>query len=233
VHPAGNAGTHIHFLDPVSVAKQVWSISYQDIISIGKLFTTGDLSVDRVFSIAGPMVKNPRLVKSRLGANITELLADELNLGESRNISGSVFGGRTAKNTVDYVGRYAHQVSVLEEPSEREFMGWLSPGANKFSVMNIYISKLFSGKLFNFTTTTNGSDRAMVPIGTYEKIMPLDILPTQLLRALIVGDTEQAQLLGCLELDEEDLALCTFVCPGKYEYGPILRDNLTRIDKEG
>jgi Na+-transporting NADH:ubiquinone oxidoreductase subunit A len=124
-------------------------------------------------------------------------------------------------------------VSVIEEPQDREFMGWLSPGTNKFSVMNIYLSKLFSGKLFNFTTTTNGSDRAMVPVGTYEGIMPLDILPTQLLRSLIVGDTEQAQLLGCLELDEEDLALCTFVCPGKYEYGPILRDNLTRIEKEG
>lgn len=233
MHPAGNAGTHIHFLDPVSDAKQVWSISYQDIIAIGKLFITGELSVERVFSIAGPMVKNPRLVKSRLGANVTELLAGELKSGGNRCISGSVFGGRTAKNTVDYVGRYAQQVSVLEETADREFMGWLSPGANKFSVMNIYISKLFSGKLFDFTTTTNGSDRAMVPIGTYEKIMPLDILPTQLLRALIVGDTEQAQLLGCLELDEEDLALCTFVCPGKYEYGPILRDNLARIEKEG
>jgi Na+-transporting NADH:ubiquinone oxidoreductase subunit A len=233
VHPAGNAGTHIHFLDPANDSKQVWSISYQDIIAIGKLFTTGELSVERIFSIAGPMVKNPRLVKSRLGANITDLLAGELKSGGNRCISGSVFGGRTARNTVDYVGRYAQQVSVLEETTEREFMGWLSPGANKFSVMNIYISKLFSGKLFNFTTTTNGSDRAMVPIGTYEKIMPLDILPTQLLRALIVGDTEQAQLLGCLELDEEDLALCTFVCPGKYEYGPILRDNLTRIEKEG
>jgi Na+-transporting NADH:ubiquinone oxidoreductase subunit A len=83
------------------------------------------------------------------------------------------------------------------------------------------------------TTTTNGSERAMVPVGSYEKIMPLDILPTQLLRSLIVGDTEMAQALGCMELDEEDLALCTYVCPGKYEYGPILRDNLTRIEKEG
>jgi Na+-transporting NADH:ubiquinone oxidoreductase subunit A len=83
------------------------------------------------------------------------------------------------------------------------------------------------------TTTTNGSERAMVPVGSYEKVMPLDILPTQLLRALIVGDTEMAQALGCLELEEEDLALCSYVCSGKYEYGPILRDNLTRIEKEG
>ncbi|MFT6265826.1 MAG: Na+-transporting NADH:ubiquinone oxidoreductase subunit A [Oleiphilaceae bacterium] len=232
-HPAGNAGTHIHFLDPVSSKKQVWSISYQDIIAIGKLFTSGELYVDRVVSLAGPVVKKPRLVKTRLGANITELVADEIKSEGHRIISGSVFGGRTARNSVDYLGRYANQVSVLGETSEREFMGWLSPGPNKFSMMNIYISKLFSGKLFNFTTTTNGSDRAMVPIGAYERVMPLDVLPTQLLRSLLVGDTEQAQLLGCLELDEEDLSLCTFVCPGKHEYGPILRDNLTRIEKEG
>src|SRR5690554_4894621 len=111
-------------------------------------------------------------------------------------------------------------------------MGWLSPGPNKFSVLNIYLSKLDPGKLFNFTTPTNGSERAMVPVGAYEEVMPLDILPTQLLRSLIVGDIETAMQLGCLELDEEDLALCTYVCPGKYEYGHILRDNLTLIEKD-
>ena len=232
-HPAGNAGTHIHFVDPVSATKTVWTVGYQDVIAIAKLFLTGQLSTDRVVALAGPMVNKPRLVKTRVGANISELTAGELKSGTSRKISGSVLGGRTAKNSVDFVGRYANQVSVISEPDERELFGWLSPGTNKFSVMNIYLSKLFSGKLFDFSTTTNGSERAMVPIGAYEKVMPLDILPTQLLRALIVEDTEEAQLLGCLELDEEDLALCTFVCPGKYEYGPILRKNLTRIEIEG
>jgi len=232
-HPAGNVGTHIHYLDPVSASKTVWSIGYQDVIAIGKLFITGELNVDRIFSIAGPMAKKPRLVRSRLGANISELLSGEVSDGRHRNISGSVFGGRTAKHVVDFVGRYACQISILGETKEREFMGWLSPGLNKFSVLNIYLSKLLPAKLFDFSTTTNGSDRAMVPVGTYESVMPLDVLPTQLLRALIVGDTEEAQLLGCLELDEEDLSLCTFVCPGKYEYGPILRSNLTLIEKEG
>lgn len=232
-HPAGNAGTHIHFLDPVSATKTVWAIGYQDVIAIGHLFVSGQLYVDRVFALAGPMVKKPRLIRSRLGACISELVEGELKSGDCRKISGSVLGGRTARSVVDYVGRYANQITVLEEGYQREFMGWLSPGVNKFSVMNIYLSKLFGGKRFNMTTTTNGSERAMVPVGSYEEVMPLDILPTQLLRALIVGDTEQAQLLGCLELDEEDLALCTFVCPGKYEYGPILRENLTQIEKDG
>jgi Na+-transporting NADH:ubiquinone oxidoreductase subunit A len=232
-HPAGNAGTHIHFLDPVSATKTVWTIGYQDVIAIGHLFTSGTLYTDRVFALAGPMVRKPRLLRSRLGACVSELVEGEVLAGDVRRISGSVFGGRTARSVCDYVGRYANQISVLAEGNQREFMGWLSPGLNKFSTLNIYLSSLMGGKRFNFTTTTNGSERAMVPVGAYEEVMPLDILPTQLLRSLIIGDTEQAQLLGCLELDEEDLALCTFVCPGKYEYGPILRDNLTRIEKEG
>ena len=114
-----------------------------------------------------------------------------------------------------YISRYATQISVLTEGRERPFLHYVGAGLNRFSVLPIYLSKLFGAKKYNFTTSTNGSERAMVPVGAYEKIMPLDILPTQLLRALIVGDTETAQLLGCLELDEDDLALCTFVCPGK------------------
>lgn len=232
VHPAGNAGTHIHYLDPVSANKTVWTVGYQDVIAVGKLFTTGLLSSERIISLAGPQVENPRLIRTLLGANLEEITAGQLKPGESRVISGSVFGGRSGGSAVKYLGRYHNQVSVLEEGRERTLLHYLRPGFKSFSVLPIYISKL-TGGLFNFTTSTNGSERAMVPVGAYEKVMPLDILPTQLLRSLIVGDTESAQKLGCLELDEEDLALCTFVCPGKYEYGPILRNNLTRIEKEG
>lgn len=232
-HPAGNVGTHIHFLDPVSASKTVWSVGWQDVIAIGKLFTTGQLNVERVISLAGPQVEQPQLVQTRLGANLIELTAGLLKAGENRIVSGSVFGGRNAIGPFSFLGRYHNQVTVLLEGRERPFLHYLQAGSSRFSVLPIYISRLFKGKQFNFTTSTNGSERAMVPVGSYEKVMPLDILPTQLLRALIVGDTETAQKLGCLELDEEDLALCTFVCPGKYEYGPILRDNLTRIEKEG
>lgn len=233
-HPAGLPGTHIHFLDPVNAHKTVWQVSYQDVIAIGKLFVTGRLSVERVVALAGPMVDKPRLVRTRLGANLDELTAGELKVGKPvRVISGSLFGGRSARGACAWLGRYHQQVSCLEEGTEREMLHYLRAGVEKHSVMNLYISKLNPGKLFNFTTSTNGSPRAMVPIGNYEEIMPLDILPTQLLRYLIVGDTDMAQKLGCLELDEEDLALCSYVCAGKYEYGPILRDNLTRIEKEG
>lgn len=232
-HPAGLAGTHIHFLDPVSASKSVWSLGYQDVIAIGKLFSTGRLWVERVVSLAGPVVEKPRLVRTRLGASLDELTAGELQPGANRVISGSVLGGRTAHGAFAYLARYHVQVSCLREGKEREMLHYLRAGSEKHSVFNIYVSKLLGGKKFPFSTTTNGSPRAMVPTGNYEEVMPLDILPTQLLRALIVGDTEVAQKLGCLELDEEDLALCTYVCAGKYEYGPILRDNLTRIEKEG
>ncbi|NLY13801.1 MAG: Na(+)-translocating NADH-quinone reductase subunit A [Gammaproteobacteria bacterium] len=232
-HPAGLPGTHIHYLDPVNAERTVWQIGYQDVIAIGKLFVTGQLWVERVISLAGPVVKQPRLVRTRLGANASDIVKDELQAGNNRVISGSVLGGRTARGVCDFLGRYHNQLSCLAEGNERQMLHYLRPGVDKFSVLNIFISKLFANKKFAFTTTTNGSERAMVPVGSYEKVMPLDILPTQLLRALLVGDTDVAQKLGCLELDEEDLALCTFACPGKYEYGPILRDNLTRIEQEG
>ncbi|UEG62934.1 Na(+)-translocating NADH-quinone reductase subunit A [Stutzerimonas chloritidismutans] len=232
-HPAGLAGTHIHFLDPVSASKSVWTIGYQDVIAVGKLFTSGRLSVERVVALAGPVVEQPRLVRARLGANLDELTAGELQPGANRVVSGSLLGGRTAHGAFAYLGRYHQQVSCLREGKEREMLHYMRPGVEKHSILNIYISKLMAGKKFAFSTSTNGSPRAMVPVGNYEEVMPLDVLPTQLLRALIVGDTEVAQKLGCLELDEEDLALCSYVCAGKYEYGPILRDNLTRIEKEG
>jgi Na+-transporting NADH:ubiquinone oxidoreductase subunit A len=232
-HPAGLPGTHMHFLDPVSSTKNVWQIGYQDVIAIGKLFTTGQLWVERVVALAGPVVHKPRLLRTRLGANVDELSAGELQAGFNRLISGSVLGGRTARGPLAYLGRYHQQLSCLHEGDERELLHYLRAGVNKHSVLNIFISKLQAAKRFAFDTSTNGSPRAMVPVGNYEQVMPLDILPTQLLRYLIVGDTEMAQKLGCLELDEEDLALCTYVCAGKYEYGPILRDNLSRIEKEG
>ena len=232
-HPAGLPGTHIHFLDPVGPRKSVWYLNYQDTIAIGKLLTSGRLWAERIIALGGPVVKNPRLLQTRVGACVSELARGELASGEHRLISGSVLGGTTAAGALDFMGRYHLQISALAEGREREFLGWQKPGADKFSIKNVFASKLTPGKQFALTTSIEGSKRAMVPVGSYEQIMPLDILPTQLLRALIVGDTDEAQALGCLELDEEDLALSTFVCPGKYDYAPLLRQNLDRIEKEG
>jgi len=233
VHPAGNVGTHIHFLKPVNANRQVWHINYQEVITIGELFVTGRLNCDRVIAIAGPLVKEPRLIRTKQGANIEELLKDQIDPNDERVISGSVFNGHIAVHHRAFLGRYHNQISVLAEGREKELFGWLHAGVDKFSVTNAFISHLTPKKQFPLNTSTHGSERAIMPIGSYERVMPWDILPTQLIRAIVVGDTDGAQELGCLEFDEEDLALCTFVCPGKYEYGPILRDVLTTIEKEG
>ncbi|WP_394250740.1 Na(+)-translocating NADH-quinone reductase subunit A [Vibrio profundi] len=232
-HPAGLAGTHMHYLYPVNAENVAWSINYQDVIAFGKLFLTGEIYTDRVVSLGGPVVNNPRLVRTQLGASLEELTDSELMPGEVRVISGSVLSGVEASGPHAYLGRYHQQVSVLREGRDKDLFGWAMPGKNKFSVTRSFLGHLFKGQLFNMTTTTNGSDRSMVPIGNYERVMPLDMEPTLLLRDLCAGDIDSAQALGALELDEEDVALCTFVCPGKYEYGQLLRECLDTIEKEG
>jgi len=234
-HPSGLPGTHIHFLDPVNETKTVWHIGYQDVVAIGKLFAEGTLMNNRVVSIAGPAIREPRIVRTQLGASITDLTKGELSNELARVISGSVLSGRIARCPTDFLGRYHSQVSAIEEGTKRDFLGWAMPGFKKFSVSKAFASAFSGGApaLLPMSSSTQGSKRAIVPIGMFEQVMPLDIVATPLLKSLIVNDTETAQTLGCLELDEEDLALCTFVCPGKNEYGPLLRDCLTHIEREG
>ena len=234
-HPSGLPGTHIHFLDPVGAAKSVWFINYQDVAAIGLLFLTGELPVERVVAIGGARAKEPRLVRTRIGASLEDLLEGEIEDPETtRVISGSVLSGRKGHGPEAWLGRFHLQVSLLPEGDNRDFINWLLPGMKRFSIRKVYGGSLFRGwKRFPLSTSQEGSERAMVPIGMFESVMPLDVLPTQLLRALIVGDNDQAQELGCLELDEEDLALCSFVCPGKTDYGTILRERLEEIEKDG
>lgn len=232
-HPAGLVGTHIHTLDPVGPSKKVWHINYQDVIAVGALFTTGEIDNSRVVAIGGPVAKKPRLVTTILGASLEQLVANESTEESVRVISGSVLNGTRASGPNAYLGRYHVQVSLIKEDKEKKLFGWIMPGSNQHSITRAYLGHLNTKRLFDMTSTTNGSDRSMVPIGNYERIMPLDVLPTLLLRDIISGDTDGAQTLGALELDEEDLALCSYVCPGKYNYGPILRDCLTKIEQEG
>ena len=232
-HPAGLPGTHIHFLSPVGLKHSVWHVGYQDVAAIGHLFSTGRLDVERVVSLAGPTVTRPRLLRTRLGAALDPLVAGELADGEQRVVSGSVLDGRTAMGGVHgYLGRYHLQISALAEAGERELFGWIRPGGEKFSIWRVVAGAFRRGGGVKLNTSTQGGRRAMVPIGSFERVMPLDIMPTFLLRALLMGDMERGIDLGALELDEDDLALCTFVCPGKAEYGPLLRQLLERIEKE-
>ena len=232
-HPSGLVGTHIHFLRPVGGDVQVWHLNYQDVIACGHLFLTGEIYTERVIALAGPVVTEPRLIRTCIGASLDELTLNELKPGEIRVISGSVLSGVQAEGVHGYLGRYHLQVSALLEGREKELFGWLAPGRDKFSVTRAFLSQFFKSNLFSMTTTTNGSERSMVPIGNYERVMPLDIEPTLLLRDICAGDLDSMSALGALELDPEDLALCTFVCPGKYDFGPMLRECLDQIEKEG
>ncbi|GGP46328.1 Na(+)-translocating NADH-quinone reductase subunit A [Shewanella saliphila] len=234
VHPAGLVGTHIHSLLPVSIERQVWHLGYQDVIAFGKLFLTGELYTDRIVALAGPNVLKPRLVRTQLGAKLSEWVAPEIDQRQSRIVSGSLLSGHTAAGVYDYLGRFHNQVSVLTENDRQEVLPWVRHDSNKFSLTGIMMSGFSrTKKLFDFTTHAGGSPRAMMAFGRLDHVMPLDILPILLVRDLVVRDTDEAQLLGALELDEEDLALCTFVCPGKYDFGKELRACLDIIEREG
>ena len=234
-HPAGLPGVHIHRLQPVSRNKTVWHIGYQDVAAVGRLLATGQLDVERVVSVAGPPVADPCLVRARSGASIDDIVGDGLDkTSENRLIAGDVLSGKKAMGDIfGFLGRFDRQVSVVAEDRERRFLGWLKPGAHQFSMLRLFTAKLRPQQQFNMTTSLHGALRPMVPVGTYEQVMPMDILPTFLLRSMMAGDAEKAEALGALELDEEDLALCTLVCHSKIAYGPILRRSLEQLENEG
>ena len=237
-HPAGLPGTHIHHLDPVGSDRTVWNIGYQDVIAIGRLFSEGELRVDRTVALGGPGFKRPRLVTARLGANIDELTAGGLEpkgvvQQPTRLVSGSILSGRTAAGAEAFLGRYHLQISAIRECGERRLFGWSGLSARSYTAAGLFRHWQRRTGTRSFSTALHGRRTALVPVESFEHILPMNMLPVPLLRALLVKDTDQAQALGCLELDDEDLALCSYVCPGKNDYGVVLRANLEHIEREG
>lgn len=233
-HPAGLPGTHIHHLYPVGAGRVVWHIGYQDVIAIGKLFRTGVIVFNRIIALGGYPVEKPRLLTTRLGASIDQLLDGEIPDPEPcRVIAGSVLGGRTADEKLAFLGRYHNQISVIEEGGRSRLMGWTDLLPERYSATGTLRKKTGYRRSWELLTSQNGRFSGMLPMRAFEKVMPLDILPSPLFRALLVKDTDQAQALGCLELDEEDLALCSFLCPAKVDYGTFLRINLDQIERSG
>ncbi len=233
-HPAGLPGTHMHLLQPAGPDRYNWHINFQDVTAVGRLFHRGVIDTERVVSLCGACVKEPRLVTSRLGASLEEVLRDGVCETEvCRFISGSVLGGRAATGTLAYLGRYHDQVSVFREGGRSFLFGWTGLFPRRFTTAPTFSRRSGHRRRWRFSTAQNGRFSGMLPMRVFDRVMPLDILPSPLLRALLVKDTERAQQLGCLELDEEDLALCSFVCPAKQDYGVALRLNLEQIEKAG
>lgn len=223
-HPAGLPGTHIHRLVPISAGRVVWHLGYQDLLAIGRLFTSGRLDPARVIALAGPGLPRPRLIRTRMGASCVDLLHEESVAADQRIVAGSVLHGRPAEGPLAFLGRFHLQVCALPRT------GGSRP---RLSLLNPLRAWLPRRSTYSFDDKRHGTAQTIFPNGRYERVMPFDLMVPYLLRALACGDAEEARALGCLELEEEDLALCSFVCPGKNDFGPMLRAVLDEIEKEG
>ena len=227
-HPAGLVGTHISKIHPVNLNSKVWTANFQDIISIGYLKKNKKIKTTKIISLGGPAVFEPSLIKVRHGSNLDEITAGKIE-DNSRVISGSVLHGHESEGVMKYLGYYDSQVSVIPDEVNEIFLNWLMPGSSLHSKLNVFISSFIKPKKYIFNTSIGGGNRAIVPISSYEEVVPMDILVTQLLKSLVVSDIEMAIDLGMLELVPEDLSLCSYVCPSKYDYSSILMDNLNKL----
>ena len=224
-HPAGNIGVILNKIDPINANEVVWTVKGFHLPMLGKLFSKGYFDPSISINIAGPAVK-PTYVKSRLGSSFAPL-KNNLIIDNVRVISGDVLTGKQV--SIDgFLGFYHSMFSIIEESFERPFIGWLHPGGkSKYSVFNAYFGS--NKKSFNFTTLQNGSNRAFVPIDAWEKVFPMDIHINALARSIEANDIDEMEQLGIYECDEEDVALCSFVCPSKSDVGSIIRRGLDTI----
>ena len=227
-HPAGLSSTHISQLYPVSINKIAWTINYQDIISLGYLLKNKSLRTHKIIALGGPSVFKPSLISARISGNIDQLTAGKID-NNSRVVSGSLIYGHASEGIMNYLGFYDSTISAIPDEANDIFLNWLMPGSNLHSKLNVFSSSLLKPNKFTFNVSLNGGDRAIVPVGSYDEILPMDILVPQLLKALVVGDIEQAVELGMLELAPEDLALASYICPSKYDYCSILANNLNNL----
>ena len=230
-HPAGNVGIQIHHLDPVNKGEVVWYINFQDVFAIGNLFEEGVYKPERIIALTGSEVMNPRYYRTLSGCSVAPMIRDNIKSWNLRYISGNVLTG-TKINADGYLGYYDSQVTVIPEGDNYEFFGWLLPGADKLSFSKTFLSGIFPKKKFEPDTNFHGGERAFVVTGQYEKVLPMDIYPMFLLKAIIAGDVDQMENLGIYEVAEDDFALCEFICPSKIEIQSVIREGIDLMIKE-
>ena len=231
-HPAGNVGVQIHHIDPINKGDVVWYLYPQDVLTIARLFSEGKYDVSRIVALTGPQVEKPRYYRTIAGANIKNLLDENTLIGDNnRFISGDVLTGKKIEEDGN-IGFYDSQVTVIEEGNQQEFLGWIAPNLDKFSLSKSYFSWLMPSKKYSLNTNYNGEERAYVVTGQYEKVLPMDIYPMQLIKACLIDDIDSMEQLGIYEISPEDVALCEFVCTSKMEVQSIIREGLDLIKKE-
>jgi Na+-transporting NADH:ubiquinone oxidoreductase subunit A len=230
-HPAGNPGVHIHHLDPVNKGEIVWYVNFQDVFAIGRLFTEGIYKPERIVALTGSEVTSPQYYRMLSGSSVAPFVAGNVKEGNLRYISGNVLTG-TKIAPEGYLGYYDSQLTVIPEGDYSEFFGWAAPGLNKYSFTKVFLSALLPKKSYRFDTNFHGGERAFVVTGQYEKVVPMDIYPMQLFKAILAEDIDMMENLGIYEVAEEDFALCEFICPSKTEIQSIIRKGLGMMAKE-
>lgn len=230
-HPAGNVGVQMHHIAPVNKGETVWHVNLQDIVSIGRLFEEGKYAPDKIVALAGSEVEKPRYYRTRTGASISPIVKGNITSFNVRYISGNVLTGQKIQSD-GFIGYYDSLVTVIPEGDYYEFFGWITPGLNKFSLSRTFLTWMMPGKKYRLDTNMHGGERAFVVTGEYEKVLPMDIYPMQLLKSILVEDIDKMEQLGIYEVAEEDFALCEFICPSKIEIQSIIRKGLDLMVKE-
>lgn len=233
-HPAGNVGVHIHHIKPIKQQDVVWYVNPYAVALIGKFFRTGVYPTERIIAIAGSVLKERKYFKTHLGAPIGSLITEgNIDHPEVRFISGNILTGRKIQIS-GYTGFYDNLISVIPEGAkEKKLLGWYRPGTKMRSRSRTYLSTWLGKKEFDVDTLLNGGNRAFIMTGDYEQVLPMDIYPVQLVKSILVEDIEEMEALGILEVDEDDVALCSYICPSKYDFGTIIRQGQDLIEKEG
>ncbi|HEV7347718.1 Na(+)-translocating NADH-quinone reductase subunit A [Telluribacter sp.] len=231
-HPAGNVGVQIHHLSPIRKDEVAWYVHPQDVVIIGRLFSEGRYRADRIVALTGSCVEDPQYFRVISGQRLSAILENRLKGERVRIIQGNILTGATSSNE-DFLSHYANQITVVPEGDQPEFLGWLLPGVNKLSLSRTYLSWLFPKRNYELDTNMHGEERAFVMTGQYDKVLPMDILPVMLLKAILARDIERMEQLGIYEVSEEDFALCEFVCTSKIDVQRIIAEGLEYVRLEG
>jgi Na+-transporting NADH:ubiquinone oxidoreductase subunit A len=230
-HPVGNVGVQIHHINPIQKGEVAWHLNPQDVCIIGSLFLTGQYNPTRILAMTGAEMTSPIYLEVRQGQSIEKNLSSQLIGSSVRLIQGNVLTGRKS-STTDFVSFYTNQYTAIPEGNYHEFLGWLLPSTEKVSLSRSFFSWLMPNKAFNLDTNTHGELRPFVVSGEYEKVLPMNIMPVQLLKSILAGDLEKMEALGIYEVAEEDFALCEFVCSSKIDVQKILREGLDLMKSE-
>lgn len=230
-HPAGNVGIQIHHIDPVAKGESVWYLDVQDVVALGRLFNTGIYDRERIIALAGPDVLHPKYHRIKPGSSLGAILKSNLTDGHHRVISGNVLTGKNAGEE-GFLGFYDNMITVLPEGDYNEFFGWATPGYKKFSYWKAFVSRIIPKREYVLDTNLHGGRRAFVMTGHYENVLPMDIYPIHLVKAILAGDVELMENLGIYEVSEEDFALCEYIDPSKSEIQEIIRQGINLMIKE-